>query len=458
MNGLFNTLARMFVGTTLAVSGWLHLSNPYEFLQSVYKYQILDSTSGLIVAGVLPFLQLVVGICLVLGCWESGAWIGASVLAVVFLAAHFSLMARGMATECGCFGVGMVQLTQMQSFMLATLLGAVSIASMIRGHKPPLGKSAMPEKGSRLPQGTRQGMTLVELLVVISIIGLLMALLLPAVQFSRESARRVTCQNNLKQLSLAISMYHDAHRNLPINISPFYEGLNPAPQRNGKGWIVSILPQLERHDLYQSLSRGFDGDFFSGGGLRNPLCADSLAARMPMLNCPSDPEAAQPSLSQGEFQGTPVTVTNYKGVIGDTRIGDEASVHGGSEPDCHRIGGCNGLFHRNTYQQPISFGHVTDGLSNTLMLGEDVPAQNNWSAAFYANGDHASCNGRINFFPNTPQEWWNTVTFRSHHPGGAQFTMADGSVRFVPQTVDIIAYRAMSTRAGRETVSTLPSE
>ena len=111
------------------------------------------------------------------------------------------------------------------------------------------------------------------------------------------------------------------------------------------------------------------------------------------------------------------------------------------------------MFHRNTYQQPITFAEVYDGLSNTLLIGEDVPSQTEYSAAFFANGDYASCNGRINFFPNTPSDWWNVTLFRSYHPGGAQFVFVDGSVRFVSQSVDITAYRALSTRNRDEVVS-----
>ena len=181
-----------------------------------------------------------------------------------------------------------------------------------------------------------------------------------------------------------------------------------------------------------------------------PSVRPYMASPVPVLHCPSDGTFVSPSVTQQTWQGIPVTLTNYKGVIGDTRIGGSGSIHGGSEPDCHRIGGCYGMFHRNTYQEPITFGDVPDGLSNTFLIGEDVPSQTEYSVAFFSNGDYASCNGRINFFPNTPGDWWNVTTFRSHHPGGAQFVLADGSVRFVNQAFEITAYRALSTRNGSE--------
>ena len=94
------------------------------------------------------------------------------------------------------------------------------------------------------------GLSLVELLVVIAIIGVLVGLLLPAVQAAREAARRIGCANNLKQLGLAVHSYHDAFRGLPISIGPWTEGGRPSRQRNGKSWMVSILPQLEESSLY----------------------------------------------------------------------------------------------------------------------------------------------------------------------------------------------------------------
>ncbi|MFN0021793.1 MAG: DUF1559 domain-containing protein [Pirellulaceae bacterium] len=295
----------------------------------------------------------------------------------------------------------------------------------------------------------KNGMTVVELLVAIAIVGILVAICLPAIQYAREAARRLSCQNNLKQFGTAVASYHDAQRVVPISVSPWREGSNPAPQRNGKGWIVSILPMLEAGSVYEKISPGFYGDFFAGGGLMDPNVRQALALDLEVLHCPSDSSGLK-SNSQYDFNGIEVTLTSYKGVIGDTRIGDARSVHGGSQPDCHRMGGCNGMFHRNTYQCPISFGEVSDGLSNTFLIGEDVTTENIWSVAYSANGDYASCNGRINYFPNTPNQWWNVVTFRSMHPGGTQFVMVDGSVHFVSQSIDMTAYRALSTRYGNE--------
>lgn len=146
----------------------------------------------------------------------------------------------------------------------------------------------------------RTGVTLVELLVVIAIIGVLVGLLLPAVQAAREAARRIGCANNLKQLGLAVHSYHDAFRGLPISIGPWTEGGRPSRQRNGKSWMVSILPQLEESSLYDQFARTFVGDFFSNGGLKSSIGLELMKTKLPAFHCPSDGSSL--GLSQTQFQ------------------------------------------------------------------------------------------------------------------------------------------------------------
>jgi prepilin-type N-terminal cleavage/methylation domain-containing protein len=300
---------------------------------------------------------------------------------------------------------------------------------------------------------SRSAFTVVELLVVISIIAVLLGLLLPAVQMAREAARRMQCANNLKQLSLAVHGYHDAHRMLPISIGPWRQGPGYARERNGKGWIVSILPQLEQTALYADFEPHFKGDFFSGGGLNSPAALPLMQTQLSVLACPSDGSSQELITQQHQMLGIPLAPTNYKGVLGDNRIGDvRFSIHEGTLPRCLEYGGCNGLFFRVTYQEPKRFSSITDGLSNTLYIGEDVVAHNGSSAAYYANGDYCACHGPINYKPNPPAplDWGNVTTFRSNHPGGAQFAIADGSVRFLSESADHMLYRGLCTRNGGE--------
>ncbi len=198
------------------------------------------------------------------------------------------------------------------------------------------------------------GFTLVELLVVISIIGVLVGLLLPAVQRAREAARRVQCSNHVKQLGLALHNYHDAYRMLPISIGPWQQGPRYAKERNGKGWIVSVLPQLEQANLYAAFTPHFKGDFFSGGGLNSSAALQLMQTKLSVLTCPSDGSSQELITQQHQLIGIPVAATNYKGVLGDNRIGDTLSIHEGTLPRCLEIGGCNGLFFRVTVTNGIN--------------------------------------------------------------------------------------------------------
>jgi prepilin-type processing-associated H-X9-DG protein len=337
-------------------------------------------------------------------------------------------------------------------------------------------------------------------LVVIAIIGILVALLLPAVQAAREAARRMSCSNNLHNIGLACLNVHDSAKHLPFSISQWAEDFNrnhvwigpPLPLKgkmdvanggpgyNGKGWIVDILAPMEETAMSDAIAQAlkdYKGDFPQGitgpggNGMAAPTIRNMLGQQLAWLSCPSDP-SAKPSTDQWYWSVSgrvTIATTCYKGVVGDTVITSQGSggpmdtpfPNLGSTPDCHNTAECNGLIWRGTYFNPINLKKVTDGTSKTFMVGECVVEQDYHSAAFFADGDWATCGNPLNYFiipadidqiKSAPQ-WQAARGFKSQHPGGAHFVMADGSVHFVSESIDQNTYRGLSTRNGSETVS-----
>src|SRR5688500_17731671 len=223
---------------------------------------------------------------------------------------------------------------------------------------------------------SRAAFTLVELLVVIAIIGILIALLLPAVQSARESARRTQCNNNLKQLGLGIHSFHDSKGLIPDSVSYAAEapgglgqcgtGATAPTACNGRGWILTTLPFMEQEALYDRFVPCFGTTFASagaGGGIGETACRDAAAVPMPMLNCPSDPSSKEVSITQNQWAPVPVRTTNYKGVIGDTRMGSSAVHVNGTLPNCPNTNACKARFYANGYREGIWLRHFLHGPS-----------------------------------------------------------------------------------------------
>jgi prepilin-type N-terminal cleavage/methylation domain-containing protein/prepilin-type processing-associated H-X9-DG protein len=318
----------------------------------------------------------------------------------------------------------------------------------------------------------RSAFTLVELLVVIAIIGLLIALLLPAVQAAREAGRRITCGNRMRQLALAALNHADARKMFPTSVSQWPEPpFSDTTNTSGRGWILATLPFMEQAAIYDRFTPFFTGRFDANAGLKTPRCWRNppaglalMASPMPMLACPSDADAGKTQTTAFQWEGVSTTITSYKGVLGATQLTSSVWPRHDDEPgaaiDCHARTGCKGMFYRNTYQEPVRAKSITDGTSKTFMIGEAVWAYDWHAAAFYANGDWATCSVPPNVLDanalawtnTTPPQWWNVQGFRSRHPGGLQFARADGSVQMVSETIDMDTYIALSTRGRGDSV------
>lgn len=301
----------------------------------------------------------------------------------------------------------------------------------------------------------RQAFTLIELLVVIAIIAVLIALLLPAVQQAREAARRTQCKNKLKQLALALHNYNSTHGVFPPGtISRASSGQSGqacssvTTPRPGASWSVSVLPFLDETPRYNSFNtnENFTGALNAQGSSTNHA-AWLLANNK--FQCPSDPNSA-PTVNN----------SNYLGVQG----GGSSS----SQSACYNAAGnyffSNGTLYHNS---KITFRNITDGASNTFLIGESryMPTPSGrtdgyhfgWASA--ATQESASsarpalCAVAFNGINSRSgsggdSDMFNRfgALFGSFHVGGCHMSLGDGSVRFISENIDITSYRYLGRR------------
>jgi prepilin-type N-terminal cleavage/methylation domain-containing protein/prepilin-type processing-associated H-X9-DG protein len=283
---------------------------------------------------------------------------------------------------------------------------------------------------------SRAAFTLIELLVVIAIIAILIGLLLPAVQKVREAAARLKCKNNLKQIGLALHNHHDRYGFFPPGYSTRVTGAG-VETGPGWGWAYHLLADLEQDNVFRLINTNV--------AIGDPSHASARTQVLSVFLCPSDDRI-------GTFNTTGVSVNvahaNYVGVFGTNEIEDGPGVG-------------NGVFFRNSR---IRTGDVTDGLSNTFVIGErssdialatwtgaipgaEVPLRKDpsqvedWQLLVLGRGDHA---------PNSPSA--HIDDFYSRHTQGVNVLFADGSVHSIGNGVDLNVWAAIQTRASGETV------
>ncbi len=306
---------------------------------------------------------------------------------------------------------------------------------------------------------TRTGFTLIELLVVIAIIAVLIALLLPAVQSARESARRISCFNNLKQIGLALHNYHDANNAFPPGYASHWkrdggdEGTAEDDIGHGWAWASMILPQMEQGNVFNAINFGLTMTYRAND--------TAQLLRVNAYLCPSDNPKPLIPVRNEENSETIYTVAsaNYVGCYGTGEVG-EAPGRG------------DGLFFRNSR---VRFGDITDGTSQTLAVGERSQDLSyvTWTGRAIGGWLHPTptFEGGRNKFDPEPEESFTMVLgpigtdnpprtpnyfaahvedYRSRHPGGVNFLFGDGSVHFIKDGIAQHVFQALATRAGGE--------
>jgi prepilin-type N-terminal cleavage/methylation domain-containing protein/prepilin-type processing-associated H-X9-DG protein len=272
---------------------------------------------------------------------------------------------------------------------------------------------------------SRLGFTLIELLVVIAIIGVLIALLLPAVQAAREAARRISCVSNLKQIGIALHGYHDTNNTFPAG---GWISLPAQPQTINMniGWSAVVLPWLEQNAVYGGLNFSFPYN----------VAVNSTTAYtvLQVYLCPSQPRTTYWNQSPGPPPDPyPSADADYGGMFGPRTL---LGAAGTNNPPAGPM----------IFNQCISLAQITDGASQTIFVGEDPDAIN----AMWVSG-HNIFDQFMPINARPPVEHGEELT--SQHPGGVNALFVDGSVHFLKNSTDVVPLAALCTRAFGEVIS-----
>ncbi len=336
-----------------------------------------------------------------------------------------------------------------------------------------------------------RGFTLVELLVVIAIIGILVGLLLPAIQAAREAARRSSCQNNLRQIGVGMHEYHAANNHFPYGASDHdCEGSGYPHKRLPRTWRTLILPYIEQQAIYEQLEQlAKDSSETKGFGCYDVRPWDTSPLQdqaIPVYICPNE----RPEIKSGiadwsrPMPSGPITaaVSSYFGCAGPVATGPSdwgvPNVCGlciGSV-DCPCIFGNvpprnRGFYHGHNPDGPglldmwpneYTTSHIPDGTSNTIHVGETHWAEpgsrlsgcsnqmnwmSSWSVASTVWGINENYIAKIPALAGDGLNWAAGCNFRSFHPGGAQFLMADASVQFLQDDINPAALANLGGRS-----------
>lgn len=320
-------------------------------------------------------------------------------------------------------------------------------------------------KGSAILKVPR-GITLIELLVVIAIVGILIALLLPAVQSARESARKMHCQNNLKQLGLAVHGHVDAFRRYPGNGWGYAWVGDPdrgTDRRQPGGWIYNILAYLEEADLRKK------GAGLAGGAksqalselMQTPLSQFTCPSRAPIRTSPMNPFVVPRNASLAASVAKTDYAVNEGDFVTDTLDGPR-SLHEGDRSGYawKDVSKASGICFQRSEIRPAG---VRDGLSQTYLIGEKYVSRGNYDTSFDPGHDQSmymgvdiDINRWVTEVPKQDADGLQVRRFGSAHPGTCNFVFCDGSVHGIGYTVDAEVHRRLGNRRDGLPVAPMP--
>ena len=474
--------ARLLVTLLLLTAGLLNVDNPFGFTVSVARYNVVPTNWLSYFSTILPLLELTIGVLLLFRIWiVPSLYLGVLCFLAYSIGGLFAL-GQGLEISCGCFGSYSPKISYWHvagTTILSIICGVTACCC-----QPDEEQSELQGRNRGRNILMKEGFTLVELLCVIALIGILIAMFLPVVQAVREAARRMSCQNNLKQLAIAIQNFETARQQFPPGTLGFNRTLvGPAgtilqvddpdsefwlPKNQNTSWLVHILPFIEQSTLSDQLpnictdwnSNYLDFRTINGGPVAMHEIAEVayvMAQPVPVFQCPTDQlNIASDNLlgsqaiyltdedEKGDYfiyyigNNVPAAGTNYAGCTG--------AYSGGEVPD-PEMELYDGVFGTRVTKR---FASVRDGTSHSILVGETLGTiefkirkfQNPW---FFG----ALCRGRSDllwkkhYSRRSPglellgDDWFaHQVGFASKHPTIVNFARVDGSVTAVNRQID----------------------
>jgi prepilin-type N-terminal cleavage/methylation domain-containing protein/prepilin-type processing-associated H-X9-DG protein len=323
----------------------------------------------------------------------------------------------------------------------------------------------------KLRVSLRLGFTLVELLVVIAIIGVLVALLLPAVQAARESARRTQCSNNSRQIGIALQSYHDNFQRVPPGGIWWTNAVtDPNFQLNRGSLLLHLTPFVEQGNVYSQIDfsrppdyqllRGSTTDYIAGQVIKTYKCPSDSTPKLNPISIDGIPAGKLATFSYAGSKGPTSTGDNPAGSCPERAVWDRFNLSANDQAPA-------GPFTRLGRFYTARLAEVTDGLSNTIFIGEvrgdcALPIYRGWAHGSNTNGmistvypmNYDTCNKDQS---KGACRWWDNFStefgFKSLHPRGVNFTFGDGSVHFLSQTIDHLTYQYLGGKSEGQSVT-----